>query len=372
MHAIINALSVSNASGRHVLLGHLRQLSTQLGSEWTFTILHHDENEDMRSELGPSVIWERCPPGTSHWRKRSLWERRQLPALVEKLGGDVVFSPAGISYTKVKVPQIVFCQNPWCMVRDVHKGVADSIKAFLQRAAYRKAVKQAEVMVYNSRFMQEAYEKNAGTTGNQSVVCYQGVDEETFDAAASLEHVTQHTQGLILTVSAMGSHKGIEVCCEAMSILKQKGIPFHWKLIGGWPDPDYRTKIQDLIKELGIEDHVDIPGHVSDEELMHAYASARVFCLMSKCESFGIPAVEAQTFGTPVVTSQGCAMPEIDGDGGLYPARLNAVETADALERLLTDDAEWARRSAHARENAQRYHWSHCSKPLVEVFRGLA
>jgi glycosyltransferase involved in cell wall biosynthesis len=89
---------------------------------------------------------------------------------------------------------------------------------------------------------------------------------------------------------------------------------------------------------------------------------------MSRCESFGIPAVEAQAFGTPVVGSNVCAMPEVCGDGGVFGAPEDVPATANLLQRLLTDSADWQDFSDAARRNAAKYQWSECSRPLLSLF----
>jgi glycosyltransferase involved in cell wall biosynthesis len=367
MHLIVNALSVNNVSGRHVLMGHLRQLARHLQFSHQFTILYHHANGDLVENLGEHVAWHRCPEATTRWLPRSLWERRKLPGLIQKLGGDGLFSPAGISYSGVTVPQMIFCQNPSCLVPDIHQGIFEKTKAALQRLAYRKAVQQADWLVYNSEFMRTLYEQNAGRSALRSVVVYQGVNEACFEKAAELQSICERSKNQILTVSVMGPHKGMEIICDALAILKDRKVDFSWKIIGEWVHEGYRKEILSKIQTLNLQDRVHLEGHVPREVLDRAYAESRVFCLMSKCESFGIPAVEAQSFGTPVVTSQGCAMPEVDGEGGLYPPRGDAEATADALETLLTNSVVWTDLSSKAHLNSERFRWETCSLPLVEA-----
>ena len=93
---------------------------------------------------------------------------------------------------------------------------------------------------------------------------------------------------------------------------------------------------------------------------------------MSRCESFGIPAIEAQLFGTPVVCSTACAVPEICGEGGLFCEPDDIPGIAEALESLLSDANAWNDASEQARRNADRFRWQTCSQPLVKLFRELA
>ena len=94
----------------------------------------------------------------------------------------------------------------------------------------------------------------------------------------------------------------------------------------------------------------------------------RVFCLMSHCESYGIPAAEALAFGTPVVASAGCAIPEVCAGAGLFGPAGDEVWTANALTTMLSDDATWNTASINARRNAALLRWENTARPLLRMF----
>ena len=79
-------------------------------------------------------------------------------------------------------------------------------------------------------------------------------------------------------------------------------------------------------------------GYTSREDLYQYYTESRLFCLMSRSESFGIPAVEAQVFGIPVISSNCCAVPEVCGKGGIYREPDDVQGVALEIFNLLTDD----------------------------------
>ena len=165
----------------------------------------------------------------------------------------------------------------------------------------------------------------------------------------------------------MAPWKGADTLVKAVSLLRQRDIPATAKLVGPWPSPEYRNHVEGLIQSLSLQEAVAITGKVSREELWQNYASAQVFCLMSQCESFGIPAVEAQAFGTPVVGANVCAMPEIGGEGGVFGPPTDSESTADLLESVLTESETWDRLSTAARENVKRFDWDVCSRPLLRI-----
>jgi glycosyltransferase involved in cell wall biosynthesis len=373
---LLNALSVDNLSSRFVLLGYLKQILEWCGEEeFTFLILYRPGNRDMVADMGPAVEWIACPAMTDHWAWRAWWERRHLQEMVIAQRADCYFTPSGIAARKLPAPQVVFAQNPWAMVRGVRRGVAGTVKAFFQRQAYRRTLKLADVMVFNSEFMQAAYRENAGCMEKESTIVYQAIDEATHQQAreaAAVDIVDRHPNR-ILCVSVYGHHKGVETIIDALAKLRDiHGRSAELDLVGPWPHPNYRAEMENAVRRFNLQDQVHFHGHVSTEELMRFNANARVFCLMSHCESFGIPAVEAQCFGTPVVSSDCCAIPEICGAGGLFPPVGDSEAVATALNQMLGDDVAWARFSKQARENTTRFHWELCSRPLLDVFRQVA
>jgi glycosyltransferase involved in cell wall biosynthesis len=361
MHLLIDALSVNNLSGRHVLLGHMRELVAGLGSSWRFTLLTHRDNVDLVTNV-PDGVLHICAPIGGSVRARTLWLWRHGSGLCDAHAVDLVFSPAGMLSVGMPRPQIVIAQNPWPLLPSMARG-AERIKAWLQRRAYARAQKMAALMVFNSRYMQDLYHDHFGPP-LRSIVAYQGIDESLFAVAASMTGDGPRPP-LILAVSVMARHKAIEVLVAAFALVAAQVLQARLVLAGGWPDAVYHDEISAQIAGLGLIDRVEDRGHVQHGDLLALYSEARVFCLPSRCESFGIPMVEAQAFATPAVVADGTAASEVADSGGVVVAQDDVATTARALQCLLTDDAIWSKMSAHARSNAERFHWHQCSAPLL-------
>jgi len=229
------------------------------------------------------------------------------------------------------------------------------------------------MLLFLSKYIQQAYRKNADFEEKASEVLYTAIDEETHNVAERYRQFIRKKPTQLLSVSVMAPHKGVETVIKAVDILHRSyGIAVHLVLIGAWPDKGYKKKIRTLVKELNLEKEVNFKGYVPREELFKHYAESKLFCLMSWCESFGIPAVEAQAFGTPVISSNCCAIPEVCGDGGIYPEPGDFDAVASQMARLLTDDNAWSRLSEAAIQNAAKYRWDICSKPLMRMFDVLS
>lgn len=372
MRVLVNALSVTNMSGRHVLMGHLSRLAEWTRGEHEYVVLFHAANRDICRDLGAHVSWQECPGFTAHWAGRAAWESARLPSLASKVKADFMFTPSGTVVPGLSLPQVSFAQNPWSLVRDLQRNTAESIKAGLQRRNYRQAMHKAAMMIFNSEYMRSAYRENAGFRERRSEVVYQALDEETHQAAAVARRKGGRKDLQILSVSAWAPHKGVETVLEALRLLRTAhGVPANLVLAGPWPDAAYAQRMRKLISQHRLEDAVVIRGHVSREELDRLYAESRIFTLMSHCESFGIPALEAQAFGTPVVSSNCCAIPEICGGGGVYPQPGDSVGVAEKMVTLLNDTESWTRLSEQAVANAAKFHWAHCSRKLLNMFTAL-
>lgn len=371
MRVLVNALSLGSLSGQHVLFGHLAQLAKWTALRHEFIVLvDHCHSETAGGALRfPNVSFAEAPTWAGHWAVRSAWEAYRIPSLLRRWSIDRYFNPAGTILPRCSVPQISLAQNPWCLVPEIHRSIGEKTKSHLQRIAYRRAAISADLMVYNSRHIQGLYAKNAcGSQLAPSVVAHQGINEETHQVASEKRLLTEKNRWKILSVSAMAHWKGAETVVDAVALLRASGIPAELVMVGPWPDDFYLQKIRSLIAEHRLESAVTIAGKVSVSDLYDHYATARVFCLMSRCESFGIPAVEAQAFGAPVVGSSSCAMQEIGGDGGLFGLPGDARQTKDMLQILLTDESKWEIMSQSALKNAARYRWELCSRPLLKIF----
>jgi L-malate glycosyltransferase len=80
-------------------------------------------------------------------------------------------------------------------------------------------------------------------------------------------------------------------------------------------------------------------GHVAHDDLLAAYASARVFVSMSEHEGFGVPLVEAMLVRVPVLAYAAAAVPWTLGGAGVQFTGKRLGEVAEIAHALATDEA---------------------------------
>ena len=131
------------------------------------------------------------------------------------------------------------------------------------------------------------------------------------------------------------------------------------------------------------------------------YQNASVFVYPSLYEGFGLPVLEAMAAGVPVVTSKGSAMAEIAGRRPVIPAEAgiqgldprvsppaggspeddNSIATlvdphapqgiADAITRIIRDNAYSSQKRAAGVLIAARYSWKRVATETVKVYKSI-
>ncbi|WP_186424858.1 glycosyltransferase family 4 protein [Cupriavidus metallidurans] len=103
------------------------------------------------------------------------------------------------------------------------------------------------------------------------------------------------------TVLAMGrlvAAKGFDVLLHAWQQVAREAPDWNLVIRG---EGDERHALTALVRQLGLEDSVSLPGICRDTR--QAYEQASVFCLSSRYEGFALVLIEAMAFGLPVVST---------------------------------------------------------------------
>ncbi|HEY6136800.1 MAG TPA: glycosyltransferase family 1 protein [Thermoanaerobaculia bacterium] len=107
---------------------------------------------------------------------------------------------------------------------------------------------------------------------------------------------------------------------------------------------------------------------VSGDELAALYRGAIALVIPSAEEGFGLPAAEAMACGTPVIASRAAALVEITGDAALHvDAEPRAI--ANAMKRLMDDEALRAAMANRGRERARSMTWTRCAELTRAAYR---
>jgi glycosyltransferase involved in cell wall biosynthesis len=139
-------------------------------------------------------------------------------------------------------------------------------------------------------------------------------------------------------------------------------------------DGPLRPEIERRIRELGLEDHVELTGWLTNSQVRAELRGARALILPSFAEGLPVVLMEALALGRPVVTTYIAGIPELVADktcGWLVPA--GSVEhLACAIKQCLNaPDAFIEIMGAAGRKRVLEQHdiVKECRK-LADLFRG--
>jgi glycosyltransferase involved in cell wall biosynthesis len=171
---------------------------------------------------------------------------------------------------------------------------------------------------------------------------YHGLDTEWFKPQPA---AAREAAPLILAVGRFVEKKGFDHLVDACAQLEQAGVPFRCRIVGE-QGPAY-APLRAQIAELGLEQHIELHGPVTQDALRDIYREAALFALpcqvMADGDRDGIPNVlaEAMASGVPVVSTRISGIPELIDDRvhGLLVPPQDSEALADALRALLTDHA---------------------------------
>lgn len=184
----------------------------------------------------------------------------------------------------------------------------------------------------------------------------------------------------IAMVSNLLPHKGHDVLMKSLSLLKQKGLVIHTRLIGGESTGmmnEGRTPFTEDLKkkalELGVLDELEFYGYT--ENVYDALKDFSVVALPSDSEGIPNCILEAICLRKLVIASGVGGIPEIiqDGANGLLHPPQDPKVLADILEKIFTTPAkEWEpMRDAGYKTWKEKFSMQQMMNGLISVYQEL-
>lgn len=121
-------------------------------------------------------------------------------------------------------------------------------------------------------------------------------------------------------------------------------------------------RIEERIKELGLQDRVMLKGRVAGAEKASLLQNCSVFAMPSRFETFGMVALEAMAYGKPLVSFDIEGLQWIPSSCIIRAKSFDAQQYGEALLRVLNDRTVQHDMSTAALKAVQRYSWDTISQ----------
>jgi glycosyltransferase involved in cell wall biosynthesis len=175
-------------------------------------------------------------------------------------------------------------------------------------------------------------------------------------------------RGYILTVANAWPHKNVPALVRAHAMLPDECAR---RLVVAGIRGRGMAEVNAAVAESRYGARVVLTGWLGERELWILYRNAGVCAFPSLFEGFGLPVLEAMAAGVPVVSSDAASLPEVYGDAALGIDPTDEAAMAEAIARVLDDDALARDLVERGRRNLTRFSWRKTAEQTLEVLRSV-
>jgi glycosyltransferase involved in cell wall biosynthesis len=377
MHLFLNGVAASAGGGLTYLRNVVPHLSARSDVQTTVAI-----SPDLRQEFGklPNVIF--FDVDSHAGAARRFWqEQTVLPRLIRQSGADILISTGNFALRKSPVPQILLSRNALYTSEEFFRDLRARgdyrlwLETRLKGIFAKRSIHWADVTVAPSEaFAQELRQ----WTGRNVVSIHHGFDQDTFsretmplpaDVQEKLDAAKESLR--LLFVSHYNYYRNFETLLRAIPLLQARlsnqrvNLFLTCKLRSEDNPGSYNAeRASNLVRRLGITDHIVELGHVPYGLLHRVYGACDIYVSPAYAESFAHPLVEAMASGLPIVASDLAVHQEVCGAVALYFARFSAEELAARVIQIVDSLKLRTELAAAGRRRSLDFSWP---KHIVEL-----
>lgn len=336
------------------------------GTEY-IVICHPDDAAHVRS-LGSrfKALVERAGNYT-------VREQMSVPLALARARVDLFHAPHYVVSPLTPCPYVVTIHD--CIHLRFPQYLPNRAAHLYARTMMSMSAKRAQRILTVSQASKDDILHYLGVPAAKVEVIYNALDER-LAAPPTDEDITRVrdrfllTSPFILYAGNIKPHKNVDRLIEAYSILRRRGVEDVKLLIIGDELSKY-PNLRRLVHRFQLHGHVRFLGFVPDATLAVLYRLAAVFVFPSLHEGFGLPPLEAMAAGTPVITSNVSSLPEVVGDAAVLIDPMDAGAIADAMVRVLGDDALRSELVRRGRERVKVFSWERSVARVRQVYGEL-
>jgi glycosyltransferase involved in cell wall biosynthesis len=221
--------------------------------------------------------------------------------------------------------------------------------------------KRAKYVVANSEGLRDlAYE----TYDKKDIgVIYNGVDTDMFKPKEKKDGF------VVVSTSRLIERKGLDFLIEAFG--KFQGGKDDASLIF-YGDGSQRDELENMVKELGIQDKVEFLGEASREDIARNIPKYHVFVLPSKNEGMSNSLLEAMASGLAVIaTDVGGTKELVDNSNGIIVDKESVEDIYNSLEKLYSNRGLLERMGRESRKKAESMSCERMAREYVKLYRNI-
>ncbi len=316
------------------------------------------------------------------WMGRWLFERRTLPARLERFRPKVIAGLGGVAYQgKTSAPQAILVHWPHLVYPRRHFGRSISFKAFLRiylkRRLFVRDLGRVRMLFAPTRVMEDRIRRIYGYPGPATVLP-NAVSRfiRKLDGPAPVPEPlrTYGDRFKLFCLARYYPHKNIEVLVDLFDRYRRelRGTVL-FLTVSGKDHPAVRGLLR-RIREKGLEGTiVNIGSRWLQPELENYFRNVNALLLPSLMEVFSGSYLEAMNYGVPILTSDLDFAQEVCGKAALYFDPWAPASVLEAIMRLRNSPGTAEALIRAGRERAEGYFidWDRVAEIFLAALRSM-
>lgn len=279
-------------------------------------------------------------PTQPDYRKTYKTVKRELNQLEQNLAPDLVYSITAPSYFSFKATEVMRFTNPWVTHPNKYSWSAlslmERVRYYLYGLNQKRLMRTAHYFITQTETCARGIMKITGES-HDHVRVVNNVLPGYFKMA---DNTPVRDDNKFINIAAVGAaipHKNFSIIPDVLRELERLGISnvcFHLTLA---PDSVVAQELDVKLKEYGLSEHVINHGRMAQKDLGEMYRRCQFCFIPTLLEVFSASILEAMYFKLPVVATNFDFNVDVLGDSCLYYEPKNAIDAANKLAKLITN-----------------------------------
>jgi glycosyltransferase involved in cell wall biosynthesis len=311
------------------------------------------------------------PPALSYFHRLIQVLDSFEPDLIHLHGfGHVMVDTAAISAVIKSIPYVVTIHG---IPREPERkgGILSSAFSIYSNTFGKFLLRHADRVIAVSEAIQEEVQDICDST--QPVVIPNGI-ERGYGSDVELGTFRKQfdidpEESLLLCVGALEERKGFQHAIQALPEILNNHPKTQLIIVGRG---SYREELERLIKQLDLENSVQLAGYVDEQTKKNALADADIVLIPSEEEPFGLTALESMSLGNAVIASATGGLKDVIGMAGILVEPASKTKIATPASLLLDKPSFRDALEQESQNQVQNFTWNSVLNQYEEVIENVA